>query len=257
MGCRIKKKEKGLLHHVFPRSNMYQQGTMLINNQWWEENRSLRVRSPPTNKNYAVELPTFGVIIGFSLIDVQWCSLILEESASWSRLTSLPGKYALFISEIEETVQPKCFILGLLPLDNSPEKIPGKNDQLLAVPKRLPMCNIYYWRWWHYLDDTPEKCPPSNPHSITLHYRSSLQPLRKLMTPLRITLRLYMQSSTIQAAMIPPPESFSCSDVQLYLINGVWFGSRFQTGNLSITLQKWSCEVWPWSQLHNKMETIL
>ena len=24
----------------------------------------------------------------------------------------------------------------------------------------------------------------------------------------------------------------------------VWLGSRFQTGNLSITLQKWSCKVW-------------
>ena len=49
----------------------------------------------PTNKNYALELPTFGAIVGVSQTEVQWNGLILEEPPSWSRLTSVPGKYAL------------------------------------------------------------------------------------------------------------------------------------------------------------------
>lgn len=48
----------------------------------------------PTNKNYAFELPTFGVIVGVSPSVVQWTGLTLEEPPSWSRLTSKPGKYA-------------------------------------------------------------------------------------------------------------------------------------------------------------------
>ena len=48
----------------------------------------------PTNKNYALELPTFGVIVGVSPTGVQWRGLALEEPPSWSRLTSVPGKYA-------------------------------------------------------------------------------------------------------------------------------------------------------------------
>ena len=48
----------------------------------------------PTNKNYAFELPTFGVIVGVSRTEVQWSGLALEEPPSWSRLTSTPGKYA-------------------------------------------------------------------------------------------------------------------------------------------------------------------
>ena len=48
----------------------------------------------PTNKNYALELPTFGAIVGVSQTEVQWNGLILEEPPSWSRLTSVPGKYA-------------------------------------------------------------------------------------------------------------------------------------------------------------------
>ena len=47
----------------------------------------------PTNKNYALELPTFGVIVGVSPTEVQWKGLTLEEPPSWSRLTSVPGKY--------------------------------------------------------------------------------------------------------------------------------------------------------------------
>ena len=52
----------------------------------------------PTNKNYALELPTFGAIVGVSQTEVQWNGLILEEPPSWSRLTSVPGKYAAFWS---------------------------------------------------------------------------------------------------------------------------------------------------------------
>lgn len=48
----------------------------------------------PTNKNYALELPTFGVIVGVNPTFVQWSGLALEEPPSWSRLTSAPGKYA-------------------------------------------------------------------------------------------------------------------------------------------------------------------
>ena len=48
----------------------------------------------PTIKNYAFELPTFGVIVGVSPTLVQWKGLTLEEPPSWSRLTSTPGKYA-------------------------------------------------------------------------------------------------------------------------------------------------------------------
>jgi len=36
----------------------------------------------PTNKNYALELPTFGVIVGVSPAEVQWKGLTLEEPPS-------------------------------------------------------------------------------------------------------------------------------------------------------------------------------
>ena len=49
----------------------------------------------PTNKNYALELPTFGAIVGVSLTEVQWKGLALEEPPSWSWFTSVPGKYAV------------------------------------------------------------------------------------------------------------------------------------------------------------------
>ena len=48
----------------------------------------------PTIKNYALELPTFGVIVGVNQTVVQWKGLTLEEPPSWSWLTSAPGKYA-------------------------------------------------------------------------------------------------------------------------------------------------------------------
>ena len=47
----------------------------------------------PTNKNYALELPTFGAIVGVSPTEVQWKGLALKEPPSWSRLTFVPGKY--------------------------------------------------------------------------------------------------------------------------------------------------------------------
>ena len=54
----------------------------------------MRERSLPTIKNCALELPTFGVIVGVSPTEVQWKGLTLEEPPSWSWLTSAPGKYA-------------------------------------------------------------------------------------------------------------------------------------------------------------------
>ena len=50
----------------------------------------------PTNKNYAIEFPTFGEIAGVSHPEVQWNSLALEELPWWSQLTSRPGKYAFW-----------------------------------------------------------------------------------------------------------------------------------------------------------------
>ena len=43
--------------------------------------RIARTQSP-TNKNYALELPTFGAIVGVSLTEVQWKGLALEEPPS-------------------------------------------------------------------------------------------------------------------------------------------------------------------------------
>ena len=52
----------------------------------------------PTNRNYAPELPTFGVIAGVSYSVVQWSSLALREPPRWSWLSLVPGKYALPVS---------------------------------------------------------------------------------------------------------------------------------------------------------------
>ena len=60
------------------------------------DNQGIARTQSPTNKNYALELPTFGAIVGVSQTEVQWNGLILEEPPSWSRLTSVPGKYAAF-----------------------------------------------------------------------------------------------------------------------------------------------------------------
>ena len=41
--------------------------------------RRQRERRPPTTRNYALELPTFGAIAGVSPTEVQWKSLALGE----------------------------------------------------------------------------------------------------------------------------------------------------------------------------------
>ena len=67
--------------------------TSLCEMHCWGNKGIARTQSP-TIKNYALELPTFGVIVGVSLTGVQWRGLTLEEPPSWSWLTSAPGKYA-------------------------------------------------------------------------------------------------------------------------------------------------------------------
>ena len=53
---------------------MFQNGIQF--NRWIARTQST------TNKNYAFELPTFGVIVGVSQTDVQWEGLTLEEPPS-------------------------------------------------------------------------------------------------------------------------------------------------------------------------------
>ena len=65
----------------------------------------------PTNKNYAFELPTFGVIVGVNQTVVQWKGLTLEEPPSWSGLTSTPGKYAVEMSFRSLYTQFQHFVL--------------------------------------------------------------------------------------------------------------------------------------------------
>ena len=55
----------------------------------------------PTNKNYALELPTFGAIVGVSQTEVQWDGLILKEPLSRSLFTCVPGKYAVWMRQVE------------------------------------------------------------------------------------------------------------------------------------------------------------
>ena len=45
-------------------------------------NQGIARTQSPTNKNYALELPTFGVIVGVSPAEVQWKGLALEEPPS-------------------------------------------------------------------------------------------------------------------------------------------------------------------------------
>jgi len=59
-----------------------------------------RERLDPTNKNYAPELSTFGIIIEVSHSGVQWSSLSLEKPPSWSWLISAPGKYEFRVSNL-------------------------------------------------------------------------------------------------------------------------------------------------------------
>ncbi len=46
------------------------------------DNQGIARTQSPTNKNYALELPTFGAIVGVSQTEVQWNGLILEEPPS-------------------------------------------------------------------------------------------------------------------------------------------------------------------------------
>ena len=57
--------------------------------------RGIARTQSPTNKNDALELPTFGVIIGVNHSGVQCYSLTLGKPPSWSWLIPVPGKYAL------------------------------------------------------------------------------------------------------------------------------------------------------------------
>ena len=51
--------------------------------------------------------------------------------------------------------------------------------------------------------------------------------------------------------------SFSRSGLAAQLIIMGWSDSEFQTGNSSITLQKWSCEVWSWLNFEIPKDLIL
>ena len=46
------------------------------------ENQGIARTQSPANKNYALELPTFGAIVGVSQTEVQWDGLALEEPPS-------------------------------------------------------------------------------------------------------------------------------------------------------------------------------
>ena len=46
------------------------------------DNQGIARTQSPTNKNYALELPTFGAIVGGSQTEVQCNGLILEEPPS-------------------------------------------------------------------------------------------------------------------------------------------------------------------------------
>ena len=47
-----------------------------------DNNQGLARTQSPTNKNYALELPTFGAIVRVSQTELQWYGLILEEPPS-------------------------------------------------------------------------------------------------------------------------------------------------------------------------------
>ena len=66
-----------------------------------DNNQGIARTQSPTNKNYALELPTFGAIVGVSQTEVQWDGLILEERPSWLRFTSVPGKYVVWRRQVE------------------------------------------------------------------------------------------------------------------------------------------------------------
>ena len=70
---------------------------LMLETEWTSESKGFKSGSArtldPTNKNYAPELSTFGIIIEVNQSEVQWTSLTLGEPPSWSGLTPVPGKY--------------------------------------------------------------------------------------------------------------------------------------------------------------------
>ena len=66
-----------------------------------DNNQGIARTQSPTNKNYAFELPTFGAIVGVSQTEVQWDGLILKEPLSRSLFTCVPGKYAVWMRQVE------------------------------------------------------------------------------------------------------------------------------------------------------------
>ena len=73
----------------------------LIESHWTSNYYSGSARTlDPTNKNYAPELSTFGIIIEVNQSEVQWTSLTLGEPPSWSGLTPVPGKYVSRWSDV-------------------------------------------------------------------------------------------------------------------------------------------------------------
>ena len=57
-------------------------GTSLFCGKFFAICKGIARTQSPTIKNYALELPTFGVIVGVSLTGVQWKGLTLEEPPS-------------------------------------------------------------------------------------------------------------------------------------------------------------------------------
>ena len=54
----------------------------VIRVKYYSNDKGIARTQSPTNKNYALELPTFEVIVGVSPTEVQWKGLTLEEPPS-------------------------------------------------------------------------------------------------------------------------------------------------------------------------------
>ena len=89
----------------------------------------------PTNKNCALELSTFGIIVGVSHTGVQWHSLALGEQPSWSLLTPAPGKYDA-AGQPEDPYHSCAYSPGF-------QLIPGS-------PRRITYC-IICWQWGDFI----------------------------------------------------------------------------------------------------------
>ena len=77
-------------NHSFFQINIggYDTDEVVVSVTWWQQqtlccgDKGIARTQSPTNKNYALELPTFGVIVGVNPTGVQWKSLTLEEPPS-------------------------------------------------------------------------------------------------------------------------------------------------------------------------------